>query len=127
MSFKTKMEDQLNRCFEAMEKSEIGSDEYKAAMDSATRLMGSEIEFEKINCDAQTQAKAQEIDKALRAEQQRDDRVDKIIRNTFMIVNGILTLGTIWLLSAASFAHEETGSTNTIIGKKVLGMLVPKM
>lgn len=127
MSFNTKMEAQLDRCYNAMANAEIGSEEYKAAMESATRLMGSKVEFDKIDRDAKTQAKAQEIDKALREAQQRDERVDKIVRNTYMFINGFLTLGTIWLLSAASFAHEETGTTNTIIGKKVLGMLVPKL
>ena len=127
MSFRIKMEKELNRCFTTMEKSEIGSDEYDAAMTSATRLMGSAVEFEKIDSDAQTQAKAQETDKALRAEQQRDERADKIVKNLFMGINIIGTLATIWLLASASFTHEEKGSINSPIGKKVLSILVPKL
>lgn len=127
MPFETKLREELDREFDSLKDSELGSDEHKATMDSMTKLMDRAIELKKIDVDAKTQAKAQETDKALRLEQMKDERNDKIARNVIMAIGSVGGLVTIWLLSAAAFTYEERGTISSLLGKKVLGMLVPKL
>lgn len=127
MPFETKLREELDREFDSLKDSEIGSDEHKATMDSMTKLMDRAIELKKIDVDAKNQAKAQENEKTLRLEQMKDERNDKLVRNIIMGVGSVGGLVTIWLLSAAAFTYEEKGTISSLIGKKVLGMLVPKL
>ena len=127
MPFETKLGEELDREFDSLRASEIGSDEHKATMDSMTKLMDRAIELKKIDVDAKNQAKAQETEKALRLAQMKDERNDKIVRNVIMGIGSVGGLVTIWLLSAAAFTYEEKGTISSLIGKKVLGMLVPKL
>ena len=127
MPFETKLREELDREFDSLKDSEIGSDEHKATVDSMTRLMDRAIELKKIDVDAKNQAKTQENEKALRMAQMKEDRVDKIIGHILTGVKVGGTLFTIWLLSAASYTYEEKGTISSDLGKKVLGVLVPKL
>ena len=85
------------------------------------------IELKKIDAEAKNQAKAQENEKALRMAQMRDERNDKIARNviTFVQVAGSYVLFA-WL-AVMAFTYEEKGTIASPIGKKLLGMVVPKL
>lgn len=127
MPFETKLREELDREFDSLKASEIGSEEHKATADTMTRLMDRAIELKKIEVDARNQERAQENERVLRLTQLRDERNDKLIRNIVMGVGSVGGLVTIWLLSAAAFTYEEKGTISSLIGKKVLGMLVPKL
>lgn len=127
MPFETKLGKELDREFDSLKTSEIGSDKHKATVDSMAKLMDRAIELKKIDVEAKKQAKAQETEKALRLAQMKDERIDKIVRNVIMGVGSVGSLVTIWLLSSAAFTYEEKGTVSSLIGKKVLGMLVPKL
>lgn len=127
MPFETKLREELDREFDSLKASEVGSEEHKATADTMTRLMDRAIELKKIEVDARNQERAQENERALRLVQMRDERNDKLLRNILMGVGSVGGLATIWLLSAAAFTYEEKGTISSLIGKKVLGMLVPKL
>lgn len=127
MPFETKLREELDRELDSLKDSEIGSDEHKATMDSMTKLMDRAIELKKIDVDAKNQERTRETEAVLRLEQMKDDRIDKIVRNVIMGVGSVGGLVTIWLLSAAAFTYEEKGTISSLLGKKVLGMLVPKL
>jgi hypothetical protein len=127
MPFETKLREELDRELDSLKDSDVGSEEHKATADTMTRLMDRAIELKKIEVEARNQERAQENERALRLVQMRDERNDKLLRNILMGVGSVGGLATIWLLSAAAFTYEEKGTISSLIGKKVLGMLVPKL
>lgn len=116
MPFETKLNEELERELDALKASEVGSDDHKATVDSMTQLMDRAIELKK-----------QEDEKNLKLVQMKDERNDKIARNVLMGIGSVGGLVTVWLLSSAAFTYEEKGTISSLIGKKVLGMLVPKL
>ena len=127
MPFETKLREELDRELDRLKTYEVGSEEHKAIADTTTRLMDRAIELKKIDAEAKNQAKAQENEKALRMAQMRDERNDNIARNviTFVQVAGsyVLFAG----LAVMAFTYEEKGTIASPIGKKLLGMVVPKL
>ena len=73
------------------------------------------------------QIKAREEETKLKQEQIRDDRIDKIARNVLTGFTFGGTMFTIWCLASATFTFEEKGTITSSLGRKVLGMLVPKL
>lgn len=125
MPFETKVDEELERELDTLKTHEVGSDGHKNVSDSVTRLMDRAIELRKVDADAKAQERAQENEKNLRLAQMKDERRDRIVRYILDGAKLALSVGTIWLLAAASFTYEEKGTLSSSIGKKVLGGIVP--
>lgn len=86
-----------------------------------------EFERKKFETEVNAQVKAREVESKLKQEQMRDERIDKIARNVLTGFTFGGTMFTIWCLASATFTFEEKGTITSSLGRKVLGMLVPKL
>ena len=156
MPFEDSLDDVILTEMEDLEELELGSDKYKVAVDGITKLMDRAIEIrkldnavenqnadrelerelkvrqieldeEKVENDAADKACTRASEEKLRREQMRDDRIDKIARNVLTGFTFGGTMFTIWCLASATFTFEEKGTITSTLGRKVLGMLVPKI
>ena len=127
MPFEHKLNDEIATEIQRLEGLEVGTDAYRATVDGVTKLMDRAIELKKIDANVKAQAKAQEEEHNLKLIQLRDDRIDKISRNVLTGFTFGGTMFTIWCLASATFTFEEKGTITSTLGRKVLGMLVPKL
>lgn len=106
------IEDELDKLDAITDK---GSDEYKATLDSVTKLMDRAIEMEKLG---------NEIEKYQL--QMREDQKDRLIKNILTGAGIVIpSLITIWG-TVKSIKFEETGTITTIIGRGFINKLLPK-
>ena len=116
------IEEKLNKISEM----EPGTDEYKLALDSVTKLLDRTIEMNKINVDRKERKEVREEEAKSKLESEKVENkkylVDKISA-AFSI--GIPALLTVWG-TKKSFKFEETGTITTIMGRGFINKLLPK-
>ncbi len=127
MPFEKLLDDEIATELKSLKDLSAGTDEHKATIDSVTKLMDRANEARKIESDAKEQAKAREEENKLKLAQLKDERNDKVARHILTFVTTFGTLGTLVLLAKAAFTYEEKGTISSPIGRKILGMLVPKL
>lgn len=116
------IEDKLNKLNEM----EPGTDEYKAAVDSITKLLDRVIEMDKFDSEREERLENRAHDEQVRvkAEENEDKKykVDKIIAIGSIVIPAILT---VWG-TKASFNFEKEGTITTIMGRGFINKLLPK-
>lgn len=122
----TLLHEEIQGEFEELGKIEVGTDKYKTAVDGLTKLCDKAIELEKIKTDAELKQDQQNIDAELRAEQLKDERNDRFVKNVLtgsgIVIPAVLTVwGTL-----KSIKFEETGTITTIMGRGFIQKLLPK-
>ena len=122
----TLLQEEIQEEFEDLGKIDVGSDKYKSAVDGLTKLCDRAIELEKIKTEKDLKQDQQNIDAELRAEQLKDEKKDKIVKNCLtgagIVLPAILTVwGTL-----KSIKFEETGTITTIMGRGFIQKLLPK-
>ena len=138
MPFINKLNDEIVDEIDGLSKMDLGTDEYRITIEGVTKLIDratkykeidaeTERQSKKIEAEAEAQAKARDDEYALRTMQMRDERLDKIVRNVLTGFTFGGTMFTIWCLASATFTFEEKGTITSSLGRKVLGMLVPKL
>lgn len=115
--------------FEELSKIEVGSEQYKVAVDGLAKLMDRAIEIdksenEKMNQINEFELKQDELE--LKNKEFKDDKRDKLIRN---IIAGagiaIPSMITVWG-TIKSIKFEQEGTITTIIGRGFINKLLPK-
>ena len=105
---------------------EAGSDEYKAAVDSVTKLVDRAIEIDKFNNDCVVSEKTREFEEQLKITQAVSEQRDRLIKN---ILTGagiaVPSLLTVWG-TLKSLKFEETGTITTAIGRGFINKILPK-
>ncbi len=122
----TLLHEEIQGEFEELGKIEVGTDKYKTAVDGLTKLCDKAIELEKIKIDAELKQDQQNVDAELRAEQLKDERNDRLVKNVLtgsgIVIPAVLTVwGTL-----KSIKFEETGTITTIMGRGFIQKLLPK-
>ena len=116
------IEEKLNKISEM----EPGTDEYKLAVDSVTKLLDRTIEMNKIDVDRKERKEVREEDAKTRLETEKVEKkkylIDKIL--TALSI-GIPALLTVWG-TKKSLKFEETGTVTTIMGRGFINKLLPK-
>lgn len=116
------IEDKLNKLNEM----EPGTDTYKAAVDSITKLLDRAIEMDKFDSEREERLENRKHDEQVRvkAEENEDKKykIDKIIAVGAIIIPAILT---VWG-TKASFKFEKEGTITTIMGRGFINKLLPK-
>lgn len=104
----------------------LGSDEYKATVDGVSKLMDKLNDSNKIELDAQERAAARESDEAIKMEQLKSEKKNRVVQALTTVAGIIIPVGvTIWgTLTTLKF--EETGTVTTTAGKKLTGRLFDK-
>lgn len=126
MSIDTKLiveiEDELDKLGDL----EFGSEKYCKAIDGITKLYGKAIEDRKVDIDCEDKAAARENERALKEQQMREDRKDRIVKNIIGAAGVVLPLVvTIWG-TKVSLKFEETGTITTQAGRSFVQRLFRK-
>lgn len=122
----TLLHEEIQGEFEELEKIEVGSDKYKTAVDGLTKLCDRAIEIEKFKTEQELKRDQQEADEILRAEQMKDERRDRLVKNCLTGAGiGIPAVLTVWG-TLKSIKFEETGTITTIMGRGFIQKLLPK-
>lgn len=111
---------------ETLSKIQIGSEDYKSAVDGLTKLMDRAIEMEKIDREMDEKTKSREDEKCLRIqelyENQKNRKLSNYIAIGGLVVPAILTVwGTIKTIN-----FEKEGTITTIMGRGFINKLLPK-
>lgn len=112
--------------FERLSSIDVGSDEYKVAVEGLTKLVDRQIEMEKFIIEHEDKVNNQEKENDLKRKQMRNENVDRIVKNVFTgvsVVGGIVL--TVWG-TYKSFEFEKEGSITTIMGRGFINRLLHK-
>lgn len=113
MSVVTKLNVEIEEKFDKLNKLDVSSKEYSAAVDSMAKLMDRAIEIEKL-----------EMSETQNEKQMQEDRKSRLTKNCIDIGSIVLPLAvTIWG-AKASFKFEETGTVTTSVGRKFMDKLL---
>ena len=116
------IEDKLNKLNEM----EPGTDEYKSAVDSITKLLDRAIEMDKFDSEREERLENRKHDEQVRvkAEENEDEKykIEKISSVVAIVIPAILT---VWG-TKASFKFEKEGTIPTIMGRGFINKLLPK-
>lgn len=120
------LHEEIKSEMEALKDLEIGSDEYKAAVDGIAKLYDRAIEIDKIDIEQEEKIKNREIDTNLRLQQMAEERKDRTAKN-ILAAAGIIgpALLTIWG-TIKSFEFEKEGTITTIMGRGFVNRLFGK-
>ena len=126
MKNETMLHEEIQNEFEELKKIEVGSDEYKTAVDGLTKLMDRAIEIDKLNVGAEERLDARNIDAELRQEQLEADVKDRRVRNAISLAGIVIpTAVTIWG-TLKSLKFEETGTITTNAGRNFINRIFKK-
>lgn len=122
----TLLNEEIQEEFEELGKLDVGSDKYKTTVDGLTKLCDRAIEIEKFKSEQELKRDQQEADEILKAEQMKDERKDRMVKNSLTAAGiGIPALLTVWG-TIKSIKFEETGTITTIMGRGFIQKLLPK-
>lgn len=111
---------------EMLGKIQIGSEDYKSAVDGLTKLIDRAIEMEKFDREMDEKIKSREDEKCLRIqelyENQKNRKLSNYIAIGGLVIPAILTVwGTIKTIN-----FEKEGTITTIMGRGFINKLLPK-
>ena len=124
MSVRSNLVEEFESELEELGKMEVGTDTYKTTVDGVTKLADRIIEIDKIEKEHGVQIDTQEQEYAIKAQQLKDEKKDRLIKNCITIgtfIGGVLVYG---LAFIASTNFEREGTLTTEGGKSSLRQLL---
>ena len=124
MSVRSNLVEEFESELEESSKMEVGTDTYRATVDGVTKLADRIIEIDKIEKENSVNIDTQEQEYAIKAQQLKDEKKDRFIKNCIAIgtfVGGVLVYG---LAFIASTNFEREGTLTTEGGKSSLRQLL---
>lgn len=110
----------------ALKDMEMGTEEYKIAVDGITKLADRAIELEKIDIEHQDKIEAQDFENDLKLKQMESDRKNRLIQNILTGAGIVLPIGlTVWG-TFKSFEFEKEGTITTIFGRGFMNKFFTK-
>lgn len=126
MSYKTLLNEEIENEFKELKKLNVGSEQYKTAVDGLTKLMDKNLEIQKFEAECSEKNTSHCDDYELQTKQFESERRDRIVKNVLTAAGIVLPLGvTIWgTIVSMDFEKEETFTT--IMGRGFIQKLLPK-
>ena len=124
MSVRSNLVEEFESELEELSKMEVGTDTYRATVDGVTKLADRIIEIDKIEKENSVKIDTQEQEYAIKAQQLKDEKKDRFIKNCIAIgtfVGGVLVYS---LAFIASTNFEREGTLTTEGGKSSLRQLL---
>lgn len=118
MNMKTLLREEFESEMKDLSRLEVGSDQYKTAVDGITKLTDRLIELEKIDVENEARAEALEVDKELKLKQMEDENKDRIVQNVIKVVLGVGGFGMAAWGTLVSMKFEKDDSFTTLAGRK---------
>lgn len=126
MSIDTKLLVEIEEELDGLRNLELGSDKHSTAVNDLTKLLGQAIEIKRADIECEDKAAVRESEKALKEQQMKDDRKDRIVKNVIGAAGVVLPLVvTIWG-TKVSLKFEETGTVTTQMGRGFIQRLFHK-
>lgn len=131
------LETEIGTELEALNDMEIGTDEYKAAIDGLTKLIDRSIKAKELQQNAELKANELSVDSRIKREQLLNDMLIKREQMEKENIRGWIGVGTtmagiilpiavtIWG-TKKSFEFERDGTITTIMGRGFIQKLLPK-
>lgn len=117
---------EIEREFDKLDKLEVGTDQYRTAVDGLTKLLQEARERDKFAIEFDNQKETQKKEEALRTKQMKDEQIDRWVKNGLTAAGIIIpTIVTVWG-TIKSIRFEETGTITTIMGRGFINKLLPK-
>lgn len=118
MTMKTLFRDELENELEELSKLEVGSEQYKIAVDGITKLADKANEMDRIDIDNQDKAQIRANDYELRLKQIDDERKDRFVKNCLTGVSIVTGVGVAVWGTLVSMRFEKEDSFTSLLGKK---------
>lgn len=125
-NLKEMLHEEIESRFARLEGIEIGSEEYRNAVEGLSKLMDREIEISKLQAEREDKLESRAIDTRLKNRQLMDNKTDNMIRNGLTAAGLVVTAGlTVWG-TLKTFKFEETGTITSSIGRGFIQRLIPR-
>ncbi len=124
MSVRSNLVEEFESELKELSKMAIGTDTYKTTVDGVTKLADRIIEIEKNEKELAAQIDAQEREYAIKVQQLKDEKRDRLIKNCITVgtfIGGITVYG---LAFIASTNFEREGTFTTEGGKSSVKQLL---
>lgn len=124
MSIKNHLVEEFQSELEELRKMQLGTDEYKITVDGVTKLADRIIEIEKSEKEHVAQIDAQEREYEIKAQALKDEKRDRLIKNSITVgtfIGGIVVYS---LAFIASTNFEREGTFTTEGGKNSIKQLL---
>lgn len=124
MSIKNDLVEEFESELEELGKMEVGTEKYKTLVDGVTKLADRIIEIDKVENEHAVQIDTQEQEYAIKAQQLKDEKKDRFIKNCIAVgtfVGGVLVYS---LAFIASTNFEREGTLTTEGGRSSLRQLL---
>nr|DAP46065.1 MAG TPA: hypothetical protein [Caudoviricetes sp.] len=122
MNYEAKLNDVIVGQIEEMDRLEVGTEQYKIAVDSVCKLIDRSVDIRKIRV-----SKIEKDDeRIIKMDQLESDKKERKIQ-MFINIGGIIipVIVTVWG-TLKSFEFEREGTVTTILGRKFVGNLLKK-
>ena len=125
MELEDLLEEEVKSQLEGLKDIEMGTDEYKATVDGVVKLADRVIKIKELDYDASDKIDARETEIAIKKQQMKEEKNDRIIRNGIAIAGIVIpTAVTIWG-TIKSIKFEQEGTITTIMGRGFIQKLLP--
>jgi hypothetical protein len=125
MSIKSILEEEFESELGEVSKMEVGSEKCKTGLDGALKIADRIIEIEKLEADFKRQDESREIETALKQQQLRDEKKDRVTKNWISVGVPAATLLVTGLTFIGSTNFEKTGHIiSTEAGRSALKALL---
>ena len=126
MKFKSQLSTEIKDELETLGKLKVGSDEYRTAVDSVTKLMDRAIELEKLEAEIEKCEVDRENDCYYKDQELKSNKKGRIVRDTIEIASIVVpTVVAIWG-TLVTLEFEKEGTVTTFAGRSFISKLFLK-
>ena len=123
MKIETLLHEEIKDEFDELGKLEVGSEQYKITVDGIAKLIDRAIEIDKLNTESEDRIDQRNVDSDLKTKQMKEDRIDRIVRNSIAIVGIVIpTVVTIWG-TITTLEFDKEGTITTASGREFIKKL----
>lgn len=127
MGINNVLRDEFEKEVKELSRMQVGTDEYKVAVDGVTRLADRVIELEKLESDKNAKEFeniARMEEQELKREQLKSEKKDRAVKNVITVGGAVLSVAVYALAFIASTNFEREGTFTTEGGKNSIRQLL---
>lgn len=126
MKFKSQLDAEIQEELKLIGELKVGSDEQKAAIDGATKLMDRAIEIKKLEVEIEQKEIDRENEMFYKDEELKSNKKERRARNLATAANIVIpVIVTVWG-TIITLKFEESGTVTTNAGRRFIAKLFPK-
>ena len=120
------LHEEIQNEFKELAKMDVGSEEYKTAVDGITKLMNLKMDRTKFEAECQEKTETRNMETELKLKQMQEDRMSRIVRDVLTAMGIVVPAALAIWGTKASFEFEKEGTITTIMGRGFINKLLPK-